>query len=125
MQGIPAAVGGVIAGLRNTLENSTGTGTARRAPLPEKSAQFLREPAHEGDTSLDLRDLDIFVRLMRLADRAGTADDRLHIGQLKMARLGRVRHGDREEIDSPGPIVIVARNGMIQQECSDARTTKF
>src|ERR1700720_3357866 len=32
---------------------------------------------------------------MRLADRAGTADDRRHIGQLKLARLGGERHGDR------------------------------
>ncbi len=70
MQGLHVVVDVVIAGLRNTLENST---------------QFGHEPPHEGDASLDLRDLNIFVGLMRLADRAGTADDRRHIGQLELA----------------------------------------
>jgi len=40
MQGLRVVLDVVIAGLRNTVENSTGTGPTRRAPLPEKSAQL-------------------------------------------------------------------------------------
>ena len=57
------------------------------------SAQLGGEPAHEGDACLDLRDLDIFVWLVRVADPARTADDRGHFGQLELPCLGGERHG--------------------------------
>ena len=58
-------------------------------------AQLRSQSAHEGNPRLDLRDLYIFVWLMRLIDRARTADDRWHLGQLELACLGGKRHGDR------------------------------
>src|SRR5271166_6521692 len=59
------------------------------------SAQFLGQPPQKAYARLHLRDLDIFVRLMRLVDRARATDDGWRPGRLELSRLRRVRHADR------------------------------
>src|SRR6056297_640755 len=48
------------------------------------------EALHEGLTGLELGDLDVFVRLMRLLDGAGAADHGGIAGLLELSGLGRV-----------------------------------
>src|SRR5487761_2398774 len=67
----------------------------RRVVLDMPLRQLRNQPPHEGDTFLVLGDLAIFVGLMRLFDRSGTAQHRRHEPLLKLPRFARKGHGDR------------------------------
>ena len=57
--------------------------------------QLPRQRAHEVDAGAQLGDFDIFVRLVRLIDSSGPADDGRDARLLEMTRLSGEGHGDR------------------------------
>src|SRR5271163_3977178 len=57
--------------------------------------RVLRQPAEKPQTIRELVDRQELVRLVRLVDRAGSADHGRQAGALEMPGLRRVGNGDR------------------------------
>ena len=65
------------------------------APLIGLARQFAGEIGEKGQAGRKLRLLDIFIGLVRLIDRARTADDGGDARRLEMPRFGGEGHRDR------------------------------